>query len=90
VAVAVERGGVVAVARGGVVDVAVARGREVAVARGGVVAVARGGVVAVGAGVPACRVQSAGTFAGSQPTCDVCACRHLYVGPWYVTSAFTA
>lgn len=32
------------------------------------------------------RDQSAGVADGVQPVCDVCACRHVYVAPWYVTS----
>jgi hypothetical protein len=71
----------------------VARGVEVGVAVEPEVAVARGTFVgvAVGAGVPPdWTCQSAGTLGGSQPTCDVCAWMHLYVGPWYVTNVFTA
>src|SRR4051794_6771338 len=74
VAVAVGRAGVaVAVARP-----LVAVGRAVvAVARAVEVAEGVGRAVAVGPGVPDCRDQSAGTFGGSHPTCEVWLCTHL-------------
>src|SRR5437762_194852 len=64
-------GAEVAVGRG--VGVGVAPGIGVAVAVGRGVAVGTG----VGAGVPDWSCHSASAFGGSQPTCDVWACRHL-------------
>ena len=65
----------VGVVVGPVVGVGVGDDEGVGVAVGPLVGVGVG--VEVGAGVPACNCQREGTFGGSQPTCEVCACIHL-------------
>ena len=54
------------------------------------VGVATGVGVGVGVGLPLTGPHNAGTFGGSQPTCEVWAWIHLYSTFWYITSAPTA